>query len=65
MPAAEPELRAEDAYEWTQGRVVFADRIRRHNTPIATADGSTFSPGMLHFSILMNNEMSSEKQVTV
>ena len=45
MVPAEPELRAEDAHAWTHGRVVFADRVRRINTPVPTADGSAFSPG--------------------
>lgn len=43
---AEPELRAEDAYEWTQGRVVFADRKRRDPTSstIKLASGQEFQP---------------------
>ena len=43
---AEPEVRAEDAYEWTQGRVVFADRKRREPTSsiITTPDGQEFQP---------------------
>lgn len=43
---AEPEVRAEDAYEWTQGRVVFADRKRREPTTstITTPDGQEFHP---------------------
>lgn len=43
---AEPELRAEDAYEWTQGTVIFADRKRRDPTSstITTADGQDFQP---------------------
>ena len=43
---AEPELRAEDAYEWTQGRVVFADRKRRDliSSSIKLASGQEFQP---------------------
>lgn len=43
---AEPELKAEDAYEWTQGRVVFADRKRRDaaSSTITTSDGQEFQP---------------------
>ena len=46
---AEPEVRAEDAYEWTQGRAVFADRKRRDavSRTITTADGQEFQPSTL------------------
>ena len=43
---AEPEVRAEDAYEWTQGRAVFADRKRRDPSSgkITLSDGHEFQP---------------------
>lgn len=43
---AEPEVRAEDAYEWTQGRAVFADRKRRDpsSSMITMSDGQEFQP---------------------
>ncbi|EIE23960.1 NADP-dependent malic enzyme [Coccomyxa subellipsoidea C-169] len=43
----EPELRAEDAYEWTGGKAVFADRVRRTSASaqVSTSGGQSFTPG--------------------
>lgn len=44
----EPELDARDAYEWTNGKVVFADRVRRSSSAaeVSTSDGRSFMPGI-------------------
>ena len=50
---AEPEVRAEDAYEWTQGRAIFADRKRRDasSSNITLSDGQEFQPSAYRASI--------------
>ena len=55
LPLSAPvgEVSAEDAYAWTGGRAVFADRARRPGSgPLALADGSTRAPGSVQTAYL-------------
>ena len=46
LHAAGAEVSPEDAYEWTGGRAVFADRMRRApGTVVELADGRKLQPG--------------------
>ena len=55
LPLSAPvgEVSAEDAYAWTEGRAVFADRARRPGSgPLALADGTTRAPGSVQTAYL-------------
>lgn len=47
-----PEVTAADAYEWTGGRALFADRARPGGAPITLSDGSVRRPGNAHTAFL-------------